>query len=140
MKRRSPIAVILLTIITLGIYGIVWFVKTKLEMNREGAKIPTAWLIIIPFVSIWWLWKYSEGVEDVSKGETSTGTAFLLLFVLGLFGLTIIGMAVIQSQFNKLVGAAPAPAAPAPAAPAQAEAPTNETPTPPTPPTPPVVQ
>lgn len=137
MKRRSPIAVILLTIITLGIYGIVWFVKTKLEMNREGAKIPTAWLIIIPFVSIWWLWKYSEGVDEVSEGGTSTGTAFLLLFVLGLFGLTVIGMAIIQSQFNKLVSAAPAPAAPAPA---QPEAPVNDTPTPPTPPTPPVVQ
>lgn len=38
MKKRSPIAVLLLPFITLGIYSIVWQVKTKLEMNRSGTK------------------------------------------------------------------------------------------------------
>jgi len=134
MKQRSPIAVLLLPIITLGIYGIVWFVKTKIEMNKEGAAIPTAWLLIIPFVNIWWLWKYCEGVEEVTQGKTTTVVAFLLLFGLGLVSLTIVGMAIVQDAFNKLVAVAPL----------QATAPASEdtTPTAPTPPapTPPVVQ
>ena len=64
MNNRSPIAVFFLTLVTLGIYGIVWFVKTKDEMNELGAEIPTFWLNLIPFVGIWWMWKYAEGVEQ----------------------------------------------------------------------------
>lgn len=101
MKQRNPLAVFFLSIITLGIYGIVWYVKTKNEMNRLGAKIPTAWLIIIPLVSIYWMWKYSEGVGQVTKGEMSAPIAFILLFLLG-----NIGMAVIQIDFNKFSGQA----------------------------------
>jgi hypothetical protein len=116
MKHRGPIAVFFLAFFTLGIYGLVWQVKTKGEMNRLGAKIPTAWLIIIPIVSIWWLWKYSEGVELVTKKEMSTVIAFILLFLLG-----IIGMAIIQNEFNNILakqaqGVTPPPAAPTPPA------------------------
>ena len=101
MKHRNHIAVFFLSLITFGIYGVVWYVKTKNEMNRLGAKIPTAWLIIIPIVSIHWMWKYSEGVGQVTKGEMSAPIAFILLFLLG-----NIGMAVIQVDFNKLSGQA----------------------------------
>ena len=52
MKKRNPIAVLLLPFITFGIYAIVWMVKTKGEMVAKGAEIPTAWLIIIPLVNL----------------------------------------------------------------------------------------
>lgn len=97
MKERSPALVLVFSLITLGIYAIVWMVKTKNEMNRSGANIPTAWLIIIPIVSIWWMWKYSEGVETVTNKEMSGPIAFILLFLL-----SIIGMAIIQVNFNKV--------------------------------------
>lgn len=118
MKHRSPLAVAILSLVTLGIYSIVWQVKTKNEMKALGAEIPTAWLIIVPFVNYYWLWKYCQGVEKVSGGQTSAVMAFVLLFLL-----SIIGMAILQSEFNKLTGASPvastgnggyvAPAAPA---------------------------
>lgn len=97
MKQRNPIVVILLSFITLGIYSIVWEVKTKNEMNKLGSSIPTAWLIIVPIVSIWWLWKYSQGVEKTTNGDTSGVLAFVLLFLLGL-----IGIAIVQYEFNKV--------------------------------------
>ncbi len=115
MQQRNPAAVFFLTLITFGIYGIVWLVKTKNELNRLGATIPTAWLIIVPFVSIYWLWKYSEGVEKVTVGQTSGVLAFVLLFLLGL-----IGMAIVQNEFNKLSGA-PITAGTAPYAPAPSQ-------------------
>jgi hypothetical protein len=95
MKNRNPIAVFFLPLVTFGIYAIIWLVKTKNEMNNQGANIPTAWLIIIPFVSLYWLWKYAEGVEKVTNGKQSQVLAFVLLFLLG-----IVGYAVIQSDFN----------------------------------------
>jgi hypothetical protein len=52
MKRRSVGGVVVLTIITVGLYGLYWIVKTKSEMNAQGAEIPTAWLILIPIVNI----------------------------------------------------------------------------------------
>ena len=98
MKKRSPVAVLLLPLITFGIYSIYWQVATKIEMNKQGTKIPTAWLIIIPFVNIWWLWKYCEGVEQFTKEKLSVVLAFLLLILLG-----IIGAAIVQSYFNKTI-------------------------------------
>ena len=97
MERRNPIMVILLSIITLGIYSLVWFVTTKNQMNARGAQIPTAWLIIIPFFDIWWNWKFSEGVEIVTKKKIGTFKAFLLMQFLG-----VAGEAIIQSELNKI--------------------------------------
>ncbi len=101
MKHRDIFAVIVLTIVTLGIYGIVWMVKTKNEMNSLGAEIPTAWWIIVPIANIWWLWKYSVGVEKVTKGKITGILAFVVMWLLA-----VIGMAILQSEFNKLAPAA----------------------------------
>ncbi|HSY53526.1 MAG TPA: DUF4234 domain-containing protein [Opitutaceae bacterium] len=97
MKNRNPIAVLLLQLVTFGIYGLVWSVKTKNEMNRLGAGIPTAWLLIIPFANIYWLWVYSTGVELVTKEKMSAAVSFLLVMLLG-----PIGHAIIQGEFNKI--------------------------------------
>jgi len=96
MRNRNPALVLVFTIITFFIYGIYWMVSTKNEMNEQGASIPTAWLIIVPIVSIWWQWKYCTGVEQVSKGRLGGAVAFLLILFLG-----PIGMAIIQSTFNQ---------------------------------------
>lgn len=103
MKQRSPAAPLLLPLITFGIYLIVWFVKTKNEMNQAGSSIPTAWLLLVPFANIWWLWKYSVGVEEFTRDGLGKVGAFLLLFLLG-----GIGAAVVQSSFNTALNGAPA--------------------------------
>ncbi len=96
MNRRSVASVIILTLITFGIYAIVWFVKSKDEMVKQGADIPTAWLMLVPIASIYWMWKWAGGVEHVTKGKSAQAINFILVFLLGL-----IGMAIIQSTFNK---------------------------------------
>ena len=97
MQHRDPIMVILLSIITFGIYYLVWLVTTKNKMNTKGAQIPTAWLLIIPLVNIWWYWRFCEGVELVTNKGMQTVIAFLLLWLLG-----IIGIAIIQNELNKV--------------------------------------
>ena len=99
MKHRSPAAPLLLPLITLGIYSLVWYAKTKSEMNRANqGRIPTLWLIIIPFVSIWWLWRYAVGVKEFTQGAFGAGAAFWLNLLLG-----PIGNAIVQSGFNSEV-------------------------------------
>ncbi len=120
MKNRSPIKVFLLGVVTIGIYSWYWAVKTKGEMNKLGETVPTAWIWLIPIVgSVWWYWKYSEGVEHVTHEKISGILAFVVLYLLG-----GIGQAIIQDSFNK-IEASPA-AAPAGSTPAQPTA----TPTP----------
>ncbi len=97
MQHRNPIMVIFLSLITLGIYTLVWSVRTKDEMNTKGAQIPTAWLSVIPLVDYFWLWKFSEGVEVVTSKKMSAAVAFCLLFFLG-----VIGMAIIQDKLNQV--------------------------------------
>ena len=116
MKKRNPIAVFCLSFITVFIYSWYWSVVTKGEMNRMGEKIPTAFLWLIPIVGpIWWTWKYSEGVENVTKKELSAVLAFIVLWVLG-----PIGNAIVQDYFNKTLETAMATTPPtAPVAPNQ---------------------
>lgn len=110
MKQRSPGAVFILSLVTFGIYSIVWQVKTKNELNSLGAKIPTAWLIIVPLANLYWIWKYAEGVEQVSKGEVSAIMVLILLLLL-----SIVGMAILQSEFNSKLATQSAGAGAAPA-------------------------
>lgn len=100
MFKRSPIMVFIYTVITCGIYAIVWQVKTKDEMVSLGATIPTAWLLLVPFANLYWIWLYCVGVEKVTNGKSSSAITLLLLLLLG-----PIGMAVVQNSFNEVTKA-----------------------------------
>jgi Domain of unknown function (DUF4234) len=131
MKHRNPLVVFILPFITCGIYSWYWLVSTKNELNKLGASIPTAWIWLIPFIgSIWWLWKYSEGVDKITNGKLSGILVFLLFFLIG-----SIGHAIVQDSFNNLTapstpGQTPAGAGPPPAV---NPAPSAVAPAPPTP-------
>jgi ABC-type transport system involved in cytochrome c biogenesis permease subunit len=94
--KRSLVMIYILSILTFGIYLVYWFVKTKNELNGMGARIPTAWLLIIPIANIYWLYKYAEGFAKVTKKE-STILWFLLFLFVG-----IVVPAIVQSELNKL--------------------------------------
>lgn len=94
-EKRSLVKVYLLGFLTLGIYFLYWLVKTKNELNELGAKIPTAWLIIIPIANLYWLYKYAEGFAKVTK-KANAALWFLLFLFVG-----IIMPAVVQSELNK---------------------------------------
>ena len=101
MTNRNPVLVILFSILSCGIYAIYWMVKTKVEMNNRGAKIPTAWLIIVPIANWYWMYKWSEGVQIVTNGQQNA----ILLFVLYII-FSPATMFIAQDAFNKLGGAA----------------------------------
>ncbi|MBN2198652.1 MAG: DUF4234 domain-containing protein [Candidatus Aminicenantes bacterium] len=99
ITKRDVLVVYLLGIVTLGIYFIVWMVKTKTEMNSLGAQIPTAWLIIVPIANIYWLYKYAEAFSLYVKKDNNTVMWFLLFWFIG-----VIMPAIVQSELNKLAG------------------------------------
>ncbi len=97
IKKRNIFLVYLFMIITFGIYGIYWLVSTKNEMNSLGAKIPTAWLLIVPIANIYWEYKYAEGFATRLKKDNNTVLWFLVIIIIG-----IVMPALVQSELNKL--------------------------------------
>lgn len=98
MTRRAPATVWILAIVTLGIYALIWFYKTKEEMKQKfGAKIPSLILVIIPIANLYFLWQWAGGVEKASGGKYSQGIAFVLVLLVPFF----FGAWIIQGAFNE---------------------------------------
>lgn len=99
---------ILLTIFTLGIYGIYWMyliVKNihVLQKKDDGCLVEMLCLIFVPFYSLYWWYTRGESVKKEFKKQNyvvaGNGTIYLIL---GIFGLNIVSMAIIQNDFNSL--------------------------------------
>lgn len=97
IQKRDIVVVYLLSIITFGIYGIYWEVKTKEEINSLGGDIPTAWLLIIPIANIYWLYKYADAFSRLVKKDNNGILWFIVFWMIG-----IIMPAVVQSDLNKI--------------------------------------
>jgi hypothetical protein len=93
-KKRNPFGVFALGFFTYGVYLFYWAVQTKHNIVRLGGSIPTSWLLLIPLVNIWWMWKYAEAVEDVTKGEIGKVFTFIMLII------SLLGIPVLQSRYN----------------------------------------
>jgi hypothetical protein len=100
IQRRSAVICIILSIVTFGIYGIYWAVKTKDEINSLGAKIPTAWLVIVPFVNIYFAYKYAEGFATYVLKDKNTIAWFLLYIII-----PPVAAILVQLELNKYADA-----------------------------------
>lgn len=97
MTQRNPIMVLILGCVTLGIYNLIWFWQTCSELNAKGATVPNPILLFIPIVGIFWLWKYSEGVEKVTAGAQTGVMAFILFWFVN-----PVGMFLTQQKYNEV--------------------------------------
>jgi hypothetical protein len=122
-KVRNPLGVIGLSLITLGIYHLVWYFKINKELAEIGqargteecgtnpttsllALFPGAFILVPPFVS------YYNFTKRLSAGERVTGTPagmepglLFLLYVGGIFVFPLIWVAqyITQSNLNKVL-------------------------------------
>ncbi len=99
LQYRNLWGIIGLSIITFGFYLVYWIVASKCELNESGAKIPTAWLLIIPLVQFYFLYKFAEGYCAVMFKDQSQTIAYFLLIML----LFPIGALIMQSKINDKV-------------------------------------
>lgn len=112
MIEQKNIAVcILLSIVTCGIYGIYWFICVTNDINQlsndvNGTSGGVAFLLSLVTCNIYGIyWAYMQGDKiDFCKRNrgipsSSTGVLYLILTV---FGLSIVAMALMQDEVNKL--------------------------------------
>lgn len=114
MTERNVAAVILLSIFTCGIYALYWFVVTTNEIERElgsdsdgsCASGGVALLLVIITCGIYYLyWWYKQAKRVELLGEINgvrISDNSLVYIILSIFGISIVSMALMQSDLNKL--------------------------------------
>lgn len=112
IQPRDIAVAIILSVVTCGIYGIVWMVRQVDEVNRvandQGAMSGVVtWLLSAVTGGIYgWYWFYQAGkkmryAKQVRNIPCDDNTEVLYL-ILAIFGLAIVNMALIQSDLNKM--------------------------------------
>jgi|GEM_PF-629345 len=106
-KRKIGVC-ILLSIVTFGIYQIYWeylLVKNTraIQKDKSNCTGEMLCLVFVPFYSLFWWFTRGKTVKDkfAEHGYSAIGNEIAYL-ILGIFGLTIVSMAIMQNDFNSL--------------------------------------
>ena len=105
IKKRNIVTAIILTIITCGIYGIVWTISLAREAvsvkdPSDNALVEIVCMLFLPFLGFFLAEKkFAEGCAE--KGIPHNDNSVLYL-ILGLVGLGIVNFCMMQSELNKL--------------------------------------
>ena len=105
IKNRNIVVCIILSIVTLGIYGIYWFIKMTDESNAlapnnattSGGKAFLLTLVTCGIYGIYWYYKLGNKVGEMSGGSDQ-GVVYLILT---LVGLGIVPQCMAQAEINK---------------------------------------
>lgn len=110
IKERNIVVCILLSVITCGIYGIVWFVSMTDDMRYASGDQKLsggmAFLLTLVTCGIYgYYWAYKMGkataVAKANRGMGNDDNSVLYL-ILQLLGLGIVNYCLIQSDLNKM--------------------------------------
>lgn len=109
IKERNIATSVILTIVTLGIYGIYWFIKLTDESKEAAgdtnlASGGVAFLLTIVTCGIYGIyWAYKMGelnkIAREKRGLSAKDNSVLYL-ILEIFGLAIVNYILIQSELN----------------------------------------
>lgn len=105
IEKRDLVKCVLLSIITCGVYQIYWIIKIvedvfNLRDKKEDGIFHAFISIVMPYLGFYFTEKkFTEACEE--KGIYHKDNT-VLYFILGLFGLSIVNCALLQSDLNKI--------------------------------------
>lgn len=108
LENRSIAKCVILSIITCGIYGIVWGVKiardaVKVKDVNDDGLAEILLVIFLPFIGFFLAErKLNEGCNAAGIAHSDNSILYLIL---GLFGLGIVDYCLMQSDLNKIADA-----------------------------------
>ena len=111
IQNRSIPMVIILSLVTCGIYSLVWLYQTSQEVSNTvgdsdspGVELLLC-IVTCGIYTIYWWYKYSKKLVTLSEriGVSPTDNSLICL-LLSIFGLGIVSMGIMQSQINDLAG------------------------------------
>ena len=109
-QKRSVGIVILLSILTCGIYYLYWTYSITNDVNEylqdndtSGGMVLLFSIITCGIYSIYWYYKMGKRISYCQeKAQIRVSDDSVLLLILSIFQLHIVGAAIVQSNLNKL--------------------------------------
>lgn len=110
IKERNIITSIILSVITCGIYGIIWFIGLTDDAGRAnddpsftGGKAFLFTLLTCGIYGIYWNYKIGKELYEANqkRGIPANDNSVLYL-ILGIFGFSIITYCIAQNELNAL--------------------------------------
>ena len=105
IKERNIVVSRLLTVVTCGIYGIYWYIMlakegVSVKDPSDSGILEIVLMLFLPFLGIFLVEKkFAEGCA--ARGIPHNDNSILYL-ILGLVGLGIVGVCMLQNDLNKL--------------------------------------
>lgn len=99
MKKRNPIIVFILSVITLGIYDLYWLAVTRRELNaKTGHKVPSVWFLVSPFILIFisiimLIAGSTSNMSNNNNYSLSTSTHYNMAGIIGLILIIVASIA-----------------------------------------------
>lgn len=104
MEKRNIAVCIILSFVTCGIYGLVWFVQMTDDASNasgdhsmSGGMALLLTIITCGLYQIYWAYKMGKLIE--TAGGTDNSTLYLILQILGL---GVVNYCLMQSELNQL--------------------------------------
>ena len=111
MRPRSVGLCIVLSIITCGIYGFYWLYCLNEDVNEISERPGTSGGLVVVFslitcgiYSLYWYYKMGDKLDRARQEQgIPTGSLGILYLVLGIFGLGIVSLALMQNEVNHYI-------------------------------------
>lgn len=107
VQKRELAMAIVLSIITCGIYGIVWFINLTNDMNRitgnnTDTSGGTCFLLGLVTCGIYtYYWAYRMGQKNDQLCKKPDGSSSVIFLILAIFGLGIVNYIIAQNSINE---------------------------------------
>lgn len=100
IQERNIGLAFFLSIITFGIYYLIWLYKTKEDINALGGNIPTFVLKFIPIVNLYFNYRYANDFVEQVLSEKKPAYKLLYFLCMTFFG--FITLIFIQQELNTI--------------------------------------
>lgn len=110
--QKNIVTCVLLSIVTCGIYGLIWFVNLTDDSKRlhddgtaSGGVALLLTLVTCGIYGVYWNYKAGKRMFEAGKAHgVSVNDNSVLYLVLSLFGLSLVNWCLIQSDLNQFAG------------------------------------
>lgn len=112
IKQKSIVTCIILSIVTCGIYGIIWFINIVDDLNtasgdvngQSGVVVFLLTLITCNIYGLYWAYKAGEKVSIIRQrnGLSSDSNNGILYLILNILCLSIVTYALVQTELNNV--------------------------------------
>lgn len=111
IQQKNIALCVVLSFVTCGIYGIIWFIAMTDDTNQLSGDFTTSGgmaflltLVTCGLYSFYWMYKQGEKLDYVkrSRGIPSDNSGILYL-ILAVLGLGIVSYILMQNEINRLI-------------------------------------